>query len=620
MSKNPQSMKHDSFGDMPPKLLCAHDGRNPRVEASVVTDGREKTPLPYIATIRDGISEGVKLPTEESDRIFYCALVDFFGKDSSGKPKPWEPNPSAYYNYALVCEPMVANKTLLRMTEKQKNDEGREGPAPIFYWKTQRDKVSGGLRPVLNLMMSRRFCSYHLPDVETYVCADVSLLFDQTALWGQVTQWDNTYGCLWRAAAISITTERHDISFKRNRTFCSETQEYVYCTSSVYCYKMGDENGCYESGTNVTRGWLRTDEVALDETQDGENTYWYATLSQNYIPLGTPSGGVVSDYNNGAVNLGMLWNEVFVPGYEHPRRGDETGSCVFTFEGRLWIVAQNIGEKRPYSGFSNTTDFESTLRRAERLAYYPQNFRDTIDSLISSRQMPGVYRTSKGDIAKAVFGERVSYEDFDECLYNLETSLNFICVGRNIVGPRWSGGTVEYEGETLWFPPTQWANGGGPWSDRAGCYSFRYQEYAPYPIYDNGETVGADKGLGLQIKVHYTIGRDPLPEKWSVSFKLPLHNVSVSEADRAKYGIIGINKNGETIDITFNPRVLVDNVNSPSPITIPLTIVDDTGPGHESGSCGRFKFEKDSSESLTWEPIEAPTWYGNWDHNPPFAV
>ena len=610
MSKNPQSMKRDSFGDIPPKLLCAHDGRNPRVEASIVADGRDKTPLPYIATIRGGISEGVKLPTEESDRIFYCALVDFFGTDSAGKPKPWEPNPTAYYNYALVCEPMVANKTLLRMTEKQKNEEGREGTAPIFYWKTQRDNVSCVLRPVLNLMMSRRFSKFQLARVQTCVCADVNLQFDPCSIWHEGIAADGLQARIFREATCFLEGREDLATYKLLMCYdpylCIEVPKYYLCSK--------DENLSYRS--YVYNTWMRTDEVAYDQSQNGENTYWYATMSQEYVPFLKQRSGWDEDFSDD--HLWRTYEEVFGedPNYLSPT-WEDTGRCVEDLKG-CWIISRSLIGKPPYVSIGETGDWDAMYAAAIAMDPNPKyctSLEAEIAKRIDNRTMAGIYRTEKGEIAKVVFGDPFCYVYCVEKNDDYYSSLNFACAEKRIVGPLWAGGVVPYKGRNVYIHPTAQANsqlGNDDW------YKFAFYDLA-YISYQ-GDEIPQQEKLKLTLVVHYTVGDDPLPEAYSATFKLLHHTVTASAEDLRKYAIKSIDRNAGTgeVIITFNPRELIDSVRKPSPIVIPLTLKT---VGDEYGCYyGEFGFEKSTTGALTWEPIEAPTSYMHWDHRPPLGV
>jgi hypothetical protein len=114
----------------------------------------------------------------------------------------------------------------------------------------------------------------------------------------------------------------------------------------VPTYYLCSEDENYSGRSHVGNTWMRTDEVAYDQSQNGENTYWYATMSQEFVPFLKSRSGWNEDFSD--EHLWRTYTEVFGadPDSLSPRWDSIAGECVEDLKG-CWIIARSLVGKSP---------------------------------------------------------------------------------------------------------------------------------------------------------------------------------------------------------------------------------------------------------------------------------
>lgn len=234
MSDTPIRMENDGYGDVPskhpfPDLVYK---RNEHVDGAIGRDA-----LPVIATTRKGVVDGVNTG---ADNRLRCALANFFGTDDEGC---WKGYPLAEENCALICRPLVGQKTLQHCkTEDKVNDK------PVYYYWKRRDG-----RPVLDMMVDKEYDSYKFATVMEDYCCDFEI--DQC-----VADWYSG----------SIRESIYDTNRPSDMGFC-------FCG----CWLIRNAPG--ESILSGERVNWYTGALIASGTEPAGDLYFYAVAEQKYI-------------------------------------------------------------------------------------------------------------------------------------------------------------------------------------------------------------------------------------------------------------------------------------------------------------------------------------------------
>lgn len=355
MSTTPVWMENSGYGNVPPNEQAPHlCQRNPVVDGAIVgktveVDGVAHPAVPYIATLR----EGVKINPTGADQRLLDALATFFGTEDQSE---WQGCSDIGWgcNEGLICEPLLAHKTVLRKRRATENP-------PIEYWKVQNNV------PVLNLMMTKRYSRVPISEPEFFWCLDYCLYVN-----GDV---------------FDIETQQGGVSTAREMVYSiarPTNKAYKYNASAGYFEEKTAMGGNTPIG--ITDPWMIVspyDDEGYDLPMgvgDGSGTYFYATLAQDFIPFGVwgpvKDGGV-----DGCFHIAM------------PTTGGWSG----------------VGSNKPHMvlSFGSWNDYCSVADNTWALTAdgyaSSSNYKELLfGEALSTNTMPGYYTDSTGEIVKIV--------------------------------------------------------------------------------------------------------------------------------------------------------------------------------------------------------------------------
>lgn len=254
MSDTPIWMEHSGYGDVRPKHVTPQkvDIRNDFVPGKIPTEQ-----LPVIATTYRG-TDGIALAS--NDERLLCALCTFFQTEDRDIWK--HGNNELPESCALICRPMIGNKTLLHCGRE---DVNRKGAPVYYYWKTKGEGENK--KVVMNILASKKFCHFQYAEKWLDYCCDISI------------EWDSCggkYGS-WRESA-----------FDTNRPW-----------DRGFCFRYGNWEVAEARGASVIGHPLNwyTNELIASGTETQGETYYYALANQEYIIEGW------EPYDNGGCYL-----------------------------------------------------------------------------------------------------------------------------------------------------------------------------------------------------------------------------------------------------------------------------------------------------------------------------
>lgn len=382
MSDNPIWMRMNGFGNAIAGNQKPHWSQRNPVVPGAGRPSESEIEIPYIATISGGINVDEAAARQECQLC--TALCNFFGGDN------WEGCTEGVFtgqDCALICDTLIAHKTLLR---KSRDEGGERGTEPLYYW-----KMKGG-KPVLNLMVTKKYTAIPIAPPEWCLDASVTLCYNPDE---KFVQYGDFAYCLHR-----------ELCFYTPRL---TTKLYCLCTYSNYgqtgwrvSEQVSDE---YFYGCSVG-GWR-------DDTYQGGDGYSsrpYQTLAQMLIPTGE-TAAAYEGFDTPA-QIGYP-----IPDWQDP-------DFVGTSEG-VYIAPMM------YLAAGNFFDFEDILKKTYAKTPYGETgsyYCVMLYPHIQERGLPGIYRCSAdGKIYDIVVGECSISHDRESDYY----SADYPCF--NMV--RWGG-------------------------------------------------------------------------------------------------------------------------------------------------------------------------------------
>lgn len=415
MSEKPVWMEYDGLGTAKSQgdnwhhqwsENQAHCRGYPLVESLIASDpvrvkeeyGKE---LPYIATLLGGLC--ISADIVNNDKTLLSAVKGFLGENWEDYEVAVE-DVNCFQNCALICNPYIAHRTLLRRTHQYaidnclytKPEEGElvgDPNPPVIYLEKHNGK------PKLALMMTKAYDTTPIRSGEGVFCAKASV---EIRLSDAIT---DGY-CVQRSLCYFIPRP--------------DDTAYQYCAGC----RMWDATNKPSGNSEYLGGWVID---GVSQSGDGISDTYYATLGQMLI--GRSIDG-----------MGYATGVPFPDWGLYSNQGEYVAPAMYLGGGDFEAYCTLLKKTGPTFSYGDTDSFYCKF-------IYPE---------VSAEEMPGVYKClGDGKIYKVVTGS-ITKEHVEDTPYGYASTPDSMTASEyNLIkeqGNYYYARTVRYFEDAHFFP------------------------------------------------------------------------------------------------------------------------------------------------------------------------